>query len=89
MARARSTSPRAERLDPNKVLSIPSLEEKFRFKLPTNCHISKSITAALTHVSKIVETAQKREVDGDVSVEFGLHMNNGPIQDTISAHEYH
>lgn len=89
MGNTRSTSAKPERLDPKNWISIPALEDKFRFKLPTNCHISKSITAALTRVSKIVETAQKREADGDVSVEFGLHMNDGPIEDTISAHEYH
>ena len=69
-------------------LRIPVLEQKFRFKVPLNCHVSKTIMAALTHATKIVSTAQKKEAGGDYSIEFGLHMNDGPIDDTMSAHDY-
>ena len=30
----------------------------------------------------------KRDADGEVSIEFGLHMNNGPIEDTQSARNF-
>ena len=73
-------------LSPDKWISIPALEEKFRFKLPLNCHMTKSITAAVTHASKITITAQKKLADGEMSIEFGLQMNDGPIDDTMSAH---
>ena len=77
-------------MDPGqKWISIPPLEQKFRFRLPTNCHVSKSITACLTHATKISDTAQQRLLDGEVSIEFGLRMDNGPIDDSLSAHSYH
>ena len=38
-------------------ISVPPLEEKFRFVLPSNCHISKTITAALSHAARILTTA--------------------------------
>ena len=76
-------------LESDKWIGIQVLEQKFRFRLPSNCHISKSITAALTHVSKIVNTAQKGQADGEVCTEFGLQMNNGPIDDTLNAHVSH
>ena len=70
------------------MIAVPVLEQKFRFKLPTNCHMSKSITAALTHAAKILSTSQERKENGDISIDFGLHMNDGPIDDTMSAHSY-
>ena len=79
-------SPRA--LSSDKFIQIPPLEQKFRFVIPTNCHVSKSIMAALNHSSKIVETASKKDVDGEVSIEFGLHMNDGPIEDTQRARDF-
>ena len=69
-------------------IMIPALEQKFRFKLPTNCHMTKSITAAISHASKIAITAQKKQGDGEVSIDFGLHMNDGPLDDTLSAHSH-
>jgi len=85
----KTKSPRNDGIDGDKWIYIPTLEQKFRFRLPTNCHISKSISAALLHATKIVNTAMKRQSDGEVSIEFGLHMNDGPIADTLSAHSYH
>ena len=75
-------------MSPERYISIPVLEHKFRFDLPVNCHTSKSIMAALTHASKIVNTAEASQADGIVSTEFGLLMNDGPINDSMSSHSY-
>ena len=75
-------------LPDDKWIQVPPLEKKFRFVLPSNCHVSKTITAALSHAARIVSTAQKRHADGEVSIEFGLNMNDGPIDDSLSAHPY-
>jgi len=35
-----------------------------------------------------MNTAQKRLRDCEGSIELGLHMNDGPIDDSLSAHSY-
>ena len=67
---------------------MPLLESKFRFVLPQNCHVTKSIQAALKHATKIMTAAKQNRQDGDVSIDFGLQMKDGPIDDTLSAHSY-
>lgn len=84
----RSMSPSINTLSPTRWIVIPVLEDKFRFKVPLNCHATKSIMAALTHASKIVNTASQQNSDGEVSTEFGILMNDGPISDSMSSHSY-
>ena len=75
-------------LSPTRWIVIPILDEKFRFKVPLNCHATKSIMAALTQASKIVNTATNQKIDGELSSEFGLPMNDGLISDSMSQASY-
>jgi len=84
-SKSRSLSPG---LASDRWINIPALDLKFRFKLPLNCNVTKSIQQAQTHASKIATTAEK-QADGETAAQFGLLMNDGPIDDTMSAHSLH